>query len=221
MKKLSIISLVLSLLLIVAVGCNNVKRNRGTAYMNDMADSRAYESNSPSPIFRDGQTNRDPVAGTVKRGETMPFHIAKDGIGDTTHYFASRSVKNPLPALTDVQAKEAERLYLINCAICHGTKLDGNGPLYKGGDGPYPAKPATLVGDAKYEAMPEGQMYYSVTYGKNLMGSYASQLATHERWMVIAYIKSKQKPAGAAAAPAAAKDTAAAKPATVIAAKTK
>ena len=212
MKKLSIISLSLTLLLVLAIGCSEVKRKPGKVYMPDMAYSRAYESNSPSPIFKDGQTNRQPVAGTVKRGETMPFHIAKDGMGDTTHYFASRSVKNPLPPLTPEQATEAERLYLINCAICHGPKLDGNGPLYKGGDGPYPAKPAQLVGDAKYEAMPEGQMYYSVTYGKNLMGSYASQLATHERWMVIAYIKSKQKPA-AAAAPAATDSTAAGKPA--------
>jgi hypothetical protein len=43
--------------------------------------------------------------------------------------------------------------------------------------------PATLVGDAKYESMPEGQMYYSTTYGKNLMGSYASQLESkHGGW---------------------------------------
>ena len=83
--------------------------------------------------------------------------------------------------------------------ICHGSKLDGNGPLYKGGDGPYPAKPATLVGDAKYENMPAGQMFYSVTYGKNLMGSYASQLDTKQRWMVIHYIKMKQAAAQSAA----------------------
>jgi hypothetical protein len=74
--------------------------------------------------------------------------------------------------------------------------LDGNGPLYKGGDGPYPAKPATLVGDVKYESMPEGQMYYSVTYGKNLMGSYASQLSKAQRWAVIKFIKSKQVKVG-------------------------
>ena len=103
--------------------------------------------------------------------------------------------------------KEAERLYLVNCGICHGTKLDGNGPLYKDGDGPFPAKPATLVGDAKYEAMPEGQMFYSVTYGKNKMGSYASQLNTRQRWMVIAYIKSKQA-AAQTRQPAAATDSA-------------
>jgi mono/diheme cytochrome c family protein len=194
MKKINIISFSALLLLIVAVSCNNVKRTRGYTYMPDMADSRAYETYSVNPVFADGQTNRPSVAGTVKRGEVLPFHIPVDEVGDTTNYFASRAVKNPLPALNEVDLKEAERLYLINCAICHGTKLDGNGPLYKGGDGPYPAKPATLVGDAKYESMPEGQMYYSLTYGKNLMGSYASQLQSKQRWMVIAYVKSKQNP---------------------------
>ena len=50
--------------------------------------------------------------------------------------------------------------------------------------------------------MPDGQMFYSLTYGKNLMGSYASQLNAKQRWMVITYIKIKQgklKPAATAA----------------------
>jgi mono/diheme cytochrome c family protein len=53
--------------------------------------------------------------------------------------------------------------------------------------------------------MPEGQMFYSVTYGKNLMGSYASQLNRKQRWQVIRYIKTKQaenKPAAVADATA-------------------
>ena len=93
-------------------------------------------------------------------------------------------------------------MYLVNCAICHGPKLNGNGPLYKDGNGPYAAKPATLVGDAKYESMPEGQMFYSIAYGKNLMGSYASQLSRTQRWQIIHYIKTKQAEAKASAAPA-------------------
>jgi len=209
MKKLTIISFVATVMLLVAVGCSDVKRKPGLVYMPDMSASRAYETYSTSPIFADRQTNRESVTGTVKRGQTLPFHVAKDKAGDTANYYASRAVKNPLPTLGAVDLKEAERLYLINCAICHGTKLDGNGPLYNGGDGPFPAKPATLVGDAKYENMPEGQMFYSTTYGKNLMGSYASQLEATQRWMVISYIKSKQKPA--AAATTAAKDSTAAK----------
>jgi mono/diheme cytochrome c family protein len=116
--------------------------------------------------------------------------------------------------------KEAERLYLVNCGICHGSALDGNGPLYKGGEGPFSAAPANLATGPKYVTMPEGQMFYSVTYGKGQMGSYASQLSTTQRWMVIHYIKSKQgggKQPAAAAAPAdsvAAKKDAGAGPAT-------
>jgi mono/diheme cytochrome c family protein len=203
MKKLSVISFVLFMVAVAAISCSDVKRNRGKIYMPDMQDSRAYETYSSSPIFKDGQTNREPVAGTIKRGEIFTFHLAMDKPGDTTNYFASRAVRNPLPALSAVDLKEAERLYLINCGICHGAKLDGNGPLWKDGDGPYPAKPASLVGDARYENMPEGQMFYSLTYGKNLMGSYASQMDAKQRWMVISYIKNKQGKTQPAAAPAA------------------
>ena len=55
------------------------------------------------------------------------------------------------------------------------------------------------------KAMPEGTMFHSVTYGKGQMGSYASQLNTKQRWKVIAYIKSKQCPAGTPAADTTAK----------------
>jgi mono/diheme cytochrome c family protein len=74
--------------------------------------------------------------------------------------------------------------------------------LFKGGEGPYPAKPAQLVGDAKYEAMPEGKMFYSVEYGQNLMGSYASQLSRQQLWEIIRYIKMKQAEAKAYSASA-------------------
>jgi mono/diheme cytochrome c family protein len=196
MKKISIVSLIIvAVTAFVVVGCSDVKRTPGRVYMPDMAYSRAYETYSvteeqKAALAKQGiHYSNVPVAGTIKRGELFPFLLTKDNAGDSTNYVASRQVKNPLASMDTV---EAERLYLVNCGICHGAKLDGNGPLYKGGDGPFPSKPATLVGDAKYESMPEGQMFYSATYGKNKMGSYASQLNTKQRWMVIAYIKSKQ-----------------------------
>jgi mono/diheme cytochrome c family protein len=202
MKKLSILSL-FAAVVVLAASCDGVRRNPGRVYMPDMAYSRAYETYSVTEEAKKELEKKGihfsnvPVPGTIKRGEMFPFLIQKDVDGDSTNYVASKAVKNPLTSMDTV---EATRLYLVNCAICHGAKLDGNGPLYKGGDGPFSAKPATLVGDARYEAMPDGQMFYSVTYGKNKMGSYASQLNTHQRWMVIAYIKSKQgagKPAAA------------------------
>jgi mono/diheme cytochrome c family protein len=192
MKRSTIVFCGLAALLIAAIGCSDVKRTPGKVYMPDMANSRAYETYSANPVFADGRTSQGPVAGTVKRGEEYPVHIEMDKTGDTANYFASRALPNPFDSLDAEQMKETERLYLINCGICHGAKLDGNGPLWKDGDGPYPAKPAALVGDAKYESMPAGQMFYSITYGKNLMGSYASQLTAKQRWQVITYIKSKQ-----------------------------
>jgi len=181
-------------LALAIISCNDVRREPGKIYMPDMAYSRAYETYADhSNLLRKGiNYNNQPVKGTIARGEELPFHIIKDLAGDTTNYILAKQVKSPIDSLSTSDLKEAERLYLVNCGICHGPKLDGNGPLYKGGEGPYPAKPATLVGDVKYESMPEGQMFYSVTYGKNLMGSYASQLSRKQRWMVIRYIKTKQ-----------------------------
>ncbi|MCA6483803.1 MAG: c-type cytochrome [Bacteroidota bacterium] len=186
---------------LVLVSCSDVKRQPGSVYMPDMAYSRAYESYADYSNLAQKNINYTgtPVAGAIARGEDLPFHIPMDAPGDTTNYTASKAVKNPIVSLTDVERKEAERLYLINCGICHGANLNGNGPLYKDGAGPYPAKPASLVGDAKYEAMPDGQMFYSLAYGKNLMGSYASQLSRKQRWMVIKYIKDKQQEGKAAA----------------------
>jgi len=201
--------IIASLTAVVALtACSDVKRTPGSIYMPDMAYSRAYESYADHSNLAEKGINYTsrPVAGTISREEDMPFHIPMDKPGDTTNYIASKAVPNPYDTLSKVDMEEAERLYLINCGICHGDKLNGNGPLYKDGAGPYAAKPAALVGDAKYEAMPAGQMFYSVAYGKNLMGSYASQLSRKQRWKVIAYIKAKQQASKAKAAPAPAAD---------------
>ena len=211
MNKLTIIAILSTAAAIIS--CSDVKRKPGSVYMPDMAYSRAYETYADhSNLAEQGISyNNRPVVGTVARGEELPFHIAKDAPGDTTNYTASKLLKNPIESLNASEYKEAERLYLINCGICHGAKLNGNGPLYKDGNGPYAAKPATLVGDAKYENMPEGQMFYSVAYGKNLMGSYASQLSRKQRWEVIKYIKMNQAKNSAAPASAAMADTTAKK----------
>lgn len=213
MKKLVIIS-ALSFTASFWVSCgDDVKRTPGSVYMPDMAESRAYETYADhSNLGNSGiNYNTQPVAGTISRGEELPYHLPND----TTGYAQSAGVANPLPAMATIEFAEADRLYQINCAICHGAKLDGNGPLYKGGAGPYAAKPATLVGDPNIEKLSEGTYFHVMTYGKGMMGSYASQLTRKQRWMIAQWIKAKQTEArtgvkatgGATTAPAA--DTAA------------
>jgi hypothetical protein len=201
----------------ILISCSDIKREPGRVYMPDMAYSRAYETYSVTAaqneeLLKQGiHYSNLPVPGTIKRGELFPFALAKDKDGDSTNYVASKQIKNPVTDLSPNQMIEAERLYLVNCGICHGPKLDGNGPLYKGGEGPFPAAPKNFIGDAGMHVMPDGQMFYSVTYGKNKMGSYASQLDSRQRWMVIDYIRSKQAAAKPAAAVAGSDSTAAKK----------
>ena len=209
MKKVSIISVLV--LIIAAVGCSDVKRKPGRVYMPDMAYSRAYETYlSTSNLDSHGiKYTRMPVPGTIKRGDVFPFPLAKDKAGDSTNYIASRQIANPLSSLNAKDMAEAERLFNVNCGICHGSKLDGNGPLYNGGNGPFAAAPKNLVADAVVKEMPDGQLFYSITYGKGQMGAYGPQLSTKQRWMIVDYINSKQAEASGGAAPAAADSTAA------------
>jgi mono/diheme cytochrome c family protein len=197
MKKFVVIS-------VLAVSCwacsDGVRRSPGRVYMPDMAYSRAYETYASTANLDSQGIHYDkmPVPGTIKRGEFFPFPYSKDRTGDSTNYVLSRQITNPMPALNETQMKEAERLYLVNCGICHGMKLDGNGPLYNSGNGPYAAAPRNLTAEPVL-SMPDGQIFYSVTYGKGQMGPYGPQLSTTQRWMIIHYINSKQAPTAGAA----------------------
>ena len=202
MKKLFVIAIFSGAAIMVGCG-DKVKRHRGRVYMPDMMYSRAYETYSVTEEQRKEMEKQGiyytgiPVPGTIKRGADYTFRLPKDSSAtDSTHYLAAKQIKNPLLSMDSVIMKESERLYLVNCGICHGTALDGMGPLYKGGDGPYSAKPANLV----TSNISDGQMFYVITYGKNMMGSYASQLNSTQRWQVISYIRSKQAGGATAAA---------------------
>jgi mono/diheme cytochrome c family protein len=206
MKKIGILTGVVAL--VIMASCNKVRRSPGRAYMPDMAYSRAVETYSSTEGLKQKGIHYTalPVAGTIARGDMLFQYPYKN---DSVGYIASASVTNPLPKLDAKQYLEAARLYLVNCGICHGEKLDGNGPLWKDGNGPYPAAPKNFM-DQAMKDMKEGTMFHSVTYGQGQMGSYASQLSTEQRWMVIHYIKEKQ---GMSGGPAAKTDTVAANPA--------
>jgi mono/diheme cytochrome c family protein len=183
MKSLKYI-VVVAILAVVAASCSQYSKDPGTAYMPDMAYSRAYEFYSYNPNYKNGITAQNPVTGTIARGAVITEHLKES---DSLAYYAMKY--NGTLSMSEIE--EGGRIYNIHCGVCHGTALDGNGPLYNGGEGKYPAAPANFKAE-KYLNMSVGQMYYAIMYGKNLMGSYSSQLDTKQRWMVLAYIKKIQ-----------------------------
>jgi mono/diheme cytochrome c family protein len=179
-------------------------------YYSRAYETYAYNSNDAYHSLKKRGIRYDasPVPGTVARGEVYNYHLTADSAGST----AADALRNPFDSTTISKAAlaEGERLYLVNCGICHGTKLDGNGPLFADGNGPYPAAPKNLVSD-EAKGWTNGHYYYVITFGKGQMGSYASQLHPDQRWWVINYIRSKQ--GGGAKPAAAASDSTNAKPA--------
>lgn len=184
-KSIVVASLMIGLGL---ASCNSgsTRRNPGKIYAPDMTYSRAYDAYTANPNFADGQTSRKPISGTVAVGHELPDHMVE---GDTNAY---KSFTTDM-RFNEAELAEGKRLFNIYCGICHGTNLDGQGPLYASGK--FAAMPANLK-DAKYLHMSAGTMYAAIKYGKNTMGSYASQLDIKQRWMVIAYIKKVQSENG-------------------------
>lgn len=196
MKKLKF-SLVIIMAAVAFIGCSD-KRDPGRIYMPDMAYSRAYEAYDQNNFKQEGINYiQYPVEGTVRRGDLFALTLPSDSTG----YKMAATLKNPLAALDSNQMLEAKRLYNINCAICHGEKLDAQGPLAGKVGGI-----ANLTVE-QYVNQPVGQMYHVVTYGKGNMGSYAAQLDRKQRWMVVEYVKAEQTKGATGKSTTAATDT--------------
>ena len=156
----------------------------GFEYMPDMAHSIAYETYSVNRVYKDSMSARLPVKGTIARG-FMPYEFSNTKAGyDSAGIF----LKNPV-AVTPQNMAEGKRLFNIYCAICHGEDGKASGPIVASGK--FPPPPSYFT--PQLLSLQEGNMFHSVYYGKNLMGSYASQLYPEQRWKFIHYIKSMQK----------------------------
>lgn len=188
MKKYLVTFVIAGSAVLAACNSGDIRRNPGKTYAPDMVYSQAYDAYTTNPVTANGLTSQQPVKGTVARGHALPNHLTES---DTNAYYAMQSPYS----FTEKDLDEAKRLYNIYCGICHGTALDGNGPLFASGK--FASMPANFKGE-NYLNMPSGKMYYAVMYGKNTMGSYASQLNEHDRWAVIAYIKKVQSENGGA-----------------------
>ena len=163
----------------ILISCNN-RRERQLQYMPDMYESVPYDANGANGI-NNAPVNIKPVAGTISRGG----HPAYD-IPDTPEGYdkAKAELTNPL-ALNDENLEKGKQLYDIYCISCHGKKGDGNGPMVE--SGAYAGVP-----DYKNVIATEGQMFYSIYYGKGAMGGHSSILDKNEIWTLVHYVRKFQ-----------------------------
>lgn len=193
----------------------------GSEFVPDMAHSVSYEANVRSSYWmntfdetsvfkrQELEQNRRPVQGTIPRGSAGSTANHKTGYGikvpsngSVPYYYENTEeertraiaeiISNPVP-ITEAGLVSGEMLYNINCGICHGEKIDGNGWLVdeKNPNQVYPAAPANFLLDEHINAS-NGRYYHAIMHGKNVMGGYSDKLSYEERWNVIHYIRSLQ-----------------------------
>ena len=46
--------------------------------------------------------------------------------------------------------------------------------------------------DKRIVEMPDGEIFNTITHGKNLMGAYGPMISVKDRWAVVAYVRALQ-----------------------------
>jgi len=106
-------------------------------------------------------------------------------------YMLSAADMNPYKLSAENSEKifaDGKSLYTANCVQCHGEKGDGQGKMMQN---------ATFAGVPAYSertALSDGQMFYSIYYGKGSMGSQSSIVNKKEIWTLVHYIRKLQNP---------------------------
>ena len=199
---------------VLLASCGGEKDSPGLEYMPDMYRSpsvEAYVDYGQDPYYfddelvksqRNTQSARSAPEGTIawssdpgKAMYNFPYPYANDTAG---YGRAGRDLHSPVP-MTKENVDKGKVIYDKFCLHCHGATGQGDGKVVT--EAGYPQPPA--YNGAQLGTMPEGKMFHSLVYGKNVaMGSHAGQLDKEERWTVIQYVKYLQlggKMPGAAA----------------------
>ncbi len=175
MKNLIYITISFLMVFVFSSCHNNTKRK--SQYMPDMYVPVPYETYSENPILPKHMTSQHPVKGTVARGERV-YEVPNTNEG---YEFAKLNVKSPLDS-TQIDLKKGKKLYNMYCSTCHSVKGDGNGVLSQ-------RDKFNGVPNYKDREITEGSIYHVIMYGRNMMGSHASQLTDDERWQIVHYVQ--------------------------------
>lgn len=184
----SIVSgLTLAVVIIGLASCGKKDENSpGVEFMPDMYRSPSVEVYGTSSFNGDEiySTQFLPAKGSIARGY-IPYAYPNTPEG---YEAAGLNLKNPIP-FSDKVLAQGEALFTKNCVHCHGATGAGDGKVGLKLPGAPPAYSSAAI-----KNLPEGKIFHSITYGKNLMGAHASILTQEERWKLVYYVQKLQGP---------------------------
>lgn len=197
------------ILFIVAIaGFRGMKSGRPPIEIfSDMVRQPKIKAQVSSGFFADGRAARVPVPGTVPLGYAVPAHNASpdfsgpyDSIlfSSGTSYFETGKIGDfwgtgmPVDVTEKFLSRGRER-FSIHCAVCHGATGAGNGIASKFG-----LLTVASLQQPRLREMADGEIFNTLSNGKNTMLGYGDRIQLPDRWAIIAYLRALQKSQGGA-----------------------
>ncbi|MDQ6655784.1 MAG: cytochrome c [Verrucomicrobiota bacterium] len=176
----------------------------------DMVRQPKVRAQAPLGFFADDRGMRPPVAGTVPIGYDMPQGNAQVNPGTTpaptgrdmtprfgfsagTDYASTGRMGpnwgNGIPMeVTPTLLERGQQRFNINCSVCHGLTGAGNGIAKQ-----YGLATVVSLQDERIRKMADGEIFNTITHGKNTMMSYGPNVTVGDRWAIISYLRVLQR----------------------------
>jgi hypothetical protein len=160
----------------------------------DMDRQLKLRPQKPDDFFANGVSSQLPPPGTIARSQPVQtvngtVYAYEDSpaitgkISGTTNFVET----NPL-FVNEILLARGHQRFDIYCAPCHGQLGDGNGITKKIGDIPAVAN----LHDKRIVEMPDGEIFNTITFGKNTMGAYGPIVPVQDRWAIVADLRALQ-----------------------------
>src|SRR6266852_2588285 len=167
----------------------------------DMVRQQKVKAQAPLNFFADGRGPRVPVAGTVPIGYEMPNpqNPPADGMQPRLAFSVGTDYLNtgkmgdhwgtgiPTPVTPELIERGRQR-FNITCAMCHGATASGNGITKQ-----YGLATVVTLQDDRIRKMADGEIFNTITNGKNTMMAYGPNVMVQDRWAIIAYLRALQR----------------------------
>src|SRR5437660_7771269 len=114
------------------------------------------------------------------------------GFSAGTDYYNTGKMGNnwgtgiPVP-VTEQLMQRGQQRFNINCSVCHGLTAAGNGVAKL-----YGLNTVATLQDERIRKMADGEIFNTITNGKNTMMSYGGNVPVADRWAIIAYVRALQ-----------------------------
>ena len=202
-----LISLLITIAAVAVLGFRGEKTtNEPWEIFPDMVRQMKVRAQAPLGFFADGRGPRMPVNGTVPIGYEMPKGQPAAGAAEShstdsfsvgTDYIATGKMGSnwgtgiPVPVTPQLLQRGHER-FNITCSMCHGATASGNGITKS-----YGLATVVTLQDDRIRKMSDGEIFNTITNGKNTMMAYGPNIMVQDRWAIIAYLRALQRSQGA------------------------